>query len=239
MNSFKILKFVSGGIVVRSFDNHGDGINALRIFGFGDPHFVSGDWKGNIRIWNIESMSNEYETILGGHVCSITAIEMIGESQRLLSSDLTSNIRLWDLVSKKCLNTINTDQLGIGDMKILNENRFVSCGCYNKTRIWQSESDTSIVRVNTLDEEACVLIPFEDFFITGDHRGMIRVWDAMNGKLIQQKKEGNCRIVDIVSLRYFQRSCFMLANCYGEIYLMDFTNLMKSSIHGFKDSINL
>jgi len=80
------------------------GIPRLVAFTSDGRHLVSGDERGEIRLWDLPAAGLGNVILLRGHRARIDQIAINSGGRRLLTGDANGETRLWDLAAEKIEN---------------------------------------------------------------------------------------------------------------------------------------
>lgn len=155
-------------------------INCLAI-SYDSKYLVSGDEKGNIHIWDPETLShlNRFRA----HKKSVTGLAICRVTNFLYSTSKDLLVKSWNLNEMGYMETLFGHQAEVTSVDILNENRILTAGGTDKTlRMWKIQEETQLV-YNA--PSCCVEIVRkldEGFFISGGDDGSLCLWGALKKK---------------------------------------------------------
>eukprot|EP01017_Pseudomicrothorax_dubius_P012627 TRINITY_DN1530_c0_g1_i2.p1 TRINITY_DN1530_c0_g1~~TRINITY_DN1530_c0_g1_i2.p1 ORF type:complete len:661 (+),score=111.07 TRINITY_DN1530_c0_g1_i2:114-2096(+) len=103
-----------------------------------EREIFSGSSRGPISTWDIPTQKQQ--TILKGHTVSVTALtSFLSEDQNhlLISGSYDTNIKLWDLRQKACVNTFKGHNMQVNTVQVSPDSRWIASGSQDGlVKIW-------------------------------------------------------------------------------------------------------
>ncbi|EGR30688.1 hypothetical protein IMG5_125790 [Ichthyophthirius multifiliis] len=190
--------------------------------------FVCSGFSNNVYIYNLEPNNFDiiYKGELIGHQSMVSTVDCIEKTCMILSADDTGTIKIWDIRTLKCIQSINCGLKTI-ITKLINIYQKGKL-CFLGTRINMidfSEKDIIIKKQNKKNELFPVKIDFLQDQIVAITRKDIRFIDLDNGK-ISQIFVGLFEKTDDITVfkQYYQGNKFIIGNNKGNIELHDMFN---------------
>ncbi len=122
----------------------------------------------------IYDLKHGHQFTLKGHEKSIFSLSLSEDEQRLFSGSYDGTIKVWDLLSKTCLATLQGHQQNVNCLKVLSETHLISGSFDGTLRIWNLDTLTC---ENELDApKICALESQNGEIISGHFDGEIRIW---------------------------------------------------------------
>ena len=174
----KLVKIYSArdGRLLHSIKKHTDWVTAMAFTPDGKL-LVSGDRAGNLCVW--ETAGGRELWTLNGHKGAITGAVCAAGVAVSASEDGT--VKVWDLAEGKQMKSWEAHKGGATSVALARDGRLVSCGRDKVARVW----DSSGKQLRASEEFSDVALQSAwcgERFVAGDWTGVIRVWNAADGK---------------------------------------------------------
>ncbi|XP_065220965.1 U3 small nucleolar RNA-interacting protein 2 [Planococcus citri] len=176
---FKCLKFKKNSTDPRQ-DYHNCLINCLAI-SRDDKHLVSGDEKGNIRIWDTETLN--HIRVFKDHKKAVTGLAICRDTNYLFSTSKDLLVKCWNLNEMGYMETLFGHQAEVTSVDIINENRVLTAGGTDKTiRLWKIQEESHLI----FNAPTCcveIVRKLDDgFFVSGGDDGSLCLWGTLKKK---------------------------------------------------------
>jgi WD40 repeat protein len=154
-------------------------------------------WDGTIRVCN-----DKLDKIcdLNGHEACVSCFLLMNE--QLISGSDDSKIKIWDLSSHKCINTLDGHEASIEKLIFSSTTqRLVSCSKDQIVKIWSlnNNTKTALLTFKADGMSAMVLNPEQTGLIIAFEDGSIKIWDLITLN-ITANWEGHSGRIDAVIL---------------------------------------
>ncbi|KAL6004647.1 hypothetical protein ACLOJK_005202 [Asimina triloba] len=163
-----------------------------------DELLFAGSQDGSILVWKFNDVGSSFEpaATLLGHNLTVASLT-VGGARRLYSGSMDNTIRVWDLGTFRCLQTLMDhtsvvmsllcwDQfllgsfvgvLGLCGMHDAQAKPVLMCACDdNAVRVYDLPSFKERGKVLSKDEIRSIQLGPDGLFFTGDRGGALRVW---------------------------------------------------------------
>jgi U3 small nucleolar RNA-associated protein 13 len=152
--------------------------------------FALGGSDGAVVVFDIENgfVTHSFK----GHGSTISALkfhgELNGKNWRLASGDTTGLIKIWDLVKRKAVASLNEHGNAVRGLSF-NESYLISGGRDDLLIIWDLKSFKSKKTISAKQQvEACGFISDELVYTAGGD-AVLKVWDLQTGKFVTQTNQ--------------------------------------------------
>lgn len=144
---------------------------------------VSGGVDRVIRLWDPRAPAKSSCTgKLQGHTNSVTAVQPdIGEDQ-LFSASLDKSMKIWDLGTRRCTETLLGHVAGISALDLFAKGRPVSGGADKTVRFWKVEKDTHLMFSKHMYPVDSVCALDHERFASGSQDGSLMMWSSASKK---------------------------------------------------------
>lgn len=144
---------------------------------------ASGDRAGNLFVW--EAVTGRDYLTLKGHTAAITGLSWRSDSNLLASCSEDGTVRLWELENGNQVKSWNAHGGGVAAVEFTADGRLVTTGRDRVTKLWNQ--DGALLKSFDAFDDIGVSATYCDEthrVIAGDWRGVVRIWDANEGKLL-------------------------------------------------------
>ena len=183
-----------------------DGRDSPWAFAFSpDSTTIAGESRtGTVQIWDVAT--GDPLATLTGHTDTIEALAFSPDGNRLASASEDLSIRLWDIDSEKHLSTLTGHKKPVKVLAFSPDgNRLASAGMGGTVRLWNPDTEKQVRALaqfgltDTNQElpaatrravwiDTLAFSPDGSILASGDHHGMIQMWNVDDGKLISAWK---------------------------------------------------
>jgi WD40 repeat protein len=160
---------------------------------------------------NTSSKSNDYKlskSVLSGHNASVTSVKFSKSGRYVASGEggeevVTKSIKIWDVSSGNCIQTING---GGGDIQSIDfspdESRIVTGSSDKSIKIWNVSDGRLIKQFQILHSSYISSVKFNNsgdrIVSSGSYDGTIIIWNANTGESLYKIKVSNEKISEAV-----------------------------------------
>jgi FOG: WD40 repeat len=96
-----------------------------------NQYLISGSYDKTITLWKISALpTHAPEAFFTGHKQPISALAISSDNQQLVSAAPSDSVKIWDLVTKKCIRTIKCPSTAISSVAISPCKTQIAVGCY-------------------------------------------------------------------------------------------------------------
>lgn len=136
-----------------------------------------------VRIWDPRSPAkSSCVDKLQGHLGSVTATVAEPEGNRIYTASLDRSVKVWDLSTKRCCDTLLGHVGGIGCMDLYNKGRLLTGGSDKTVRLWKLEKDTHLMFNRHSYAVDAVAVVSHDRFVSGSQDGNLCLWSDASKK---------------------------------------------------------
>jgi len=160
---------------------------------------ASGDGKGEIRLWNVQS--KECTQVLSTeHTERIWSLKFNFSGEILVSGGNDQSIHIFRALTGQRLRTLQGHTNSVRALSLLKGTNYLISGSNDKTvRIWDIETGELL---RTLDEHKCRVLSVDSssdgcVFISSSENKMVKIWDANNYKCIRTIQAYNNQVKSI------------------------------------------
>ena len=170
------------GKLLREIKKHTDWITAVEYSPDG-VLLATGDRNGGLFVWEAHTGREFFG--LRGHTAAITGLSWRDDSNVLASASEDTTVRLWEMENGKQIKSFGTQPGGALSVRYGHDNRIVTTGRDGVTRLWDEngEGQKAFEKLTDLATQA-VFTHDGTRVIAGDMQGLLRVWNAADGKRI-------------------------------------------------------
>ncbi|HUG71097.1 MAG TPA: hypothetical protein VMM76_25330 [Pirellulaceae bacterium] len=153
---------------------------------------AAGGFDGRVRLWDISLEKPLESPALTAHNGWVQAIAFSGDGQRLYSADSWGKLCAWDFNKGEPQLAWSVDQAHEGWLRDLDVNadgsRLVSCGRDRVVRIWSAVDGARLLELSGHDTDvySARFHPQQPLIVSGDDRGLVKLWDATEGRLLRE-----------------------------------------------------
>ena len=183
-----------------------------------ENRIFSGGEDGLIRIWNLDSFSEE--DCLIGHADEITALNIFRNDTRLISAAGDRTLRVWDIENREEIITILYGEglFEINDIQVSTSGRYALTSG-SSINLWDLENGTHIQNLSAGYSGEKLLDDPEWGLISGKDRRRFSVFDPVSGQLIADfSGEGIGLTRSAVVL---DGSIFVVGGASGAVHLLE------------------
>ncbi len=190
------------GKELKPFLGHTAEVTAIA-FSPDDLLLATGDLKGNVLLWNIET--REIIRKLKGHTRKITAINFLKDGARLVTASIDNSVGQWDVSSGKEIEQLVLKHPdSVIAMQVVPELGQIVTSCTDKyIRIWDADKAEVIQTFSTLEGGVHSLSISADGrrLIAADSKNRtVRFWDVVANREVQ-KPQSNGQLGSIIDLK--------------------------------------
>ena len=119
------------------FQREKSNINDIRNgLNFSQDHAYLAFSSDNAKVEILHLESNTFLASLKGHLVQVVGLIFIKQDQLIVTISLDSTVRIWELLSGKCLHILTDHQAPITSLTIVNEDTFATGSADSTIRIW-------------------------------------------------------------------------------------------------------
>ena len=155
-------------------------------------YLVSVSFSGTIRIWNVSTGSLKTTICEGNRNVNekVTCVAFVPDGRRVVSGGRDCVLRIWDIISRKCIKEYPGHGGGILDLAVSNDGQYVATASSDKTiRIWNISENVMNKRFKPVEclkvlEGHSEWVRSVSYNIDGNEivsasdDGTIRIWDT-------------------------------------------------------------
>eukprot|EP00929_Paragymnodinium_shiwhaense_P073347 TRINITY_DN37356_c0_g1_i1.p1 TRINITY_DN37356_c0_g1~~TRINITY_DN37356_c0_g1_i1.p1 ORF type:complete len:460 (+),score=105.71 TRINITY_DN37356_c0_g1_i1:110-1489(+) len=119
---------------------------------------------------------------LFGHNDTITCVKADPDGNRIYTGSLDKSVKVWDLSTKKCIDTLLGHVTGVSCMDIYMKDRPVTGGEDKTVRIWKVEKDTHLMFSKHTYAVDAVAALDHDRYVSGSQDSNVMVWTSTSKK---------------------------------------------------------
>jgi WD40 repeat protein len=175
------------GEIVHEIKKHTDWITAIE-FSPDGVLLASGDRSNGVVVW--ESSSGREFYPLNGHQGAITDLSWRPDSNVVATASEDGTIRQWEMNNGTQVKSISSHG-GVASLEYVRDGRMVTTGRDSKVRLWNPEGGQ--IREFTGMTDLGLEVAFDaesERVLGGDWTGLVRVWNAADGKELGQLSTG-------------------------------------------------
>lgn len=175
------------GEIVHEIKKHTDWITAIE-FSPDGVLLASGDRSNGVVVW--ESHSGREFFALNGHQGAVNDISWRADSNVVATGSEDGTIRLWEMNNGTQVKS-TASHGGVAAIDFIRDGRMVSTGRDSKVRLWNPEG--AQIREFTGMGDLGLEVAFDaesERILGGDWTGLVRVWNAVDGKELGQLSTG-------------------------------------------------
>lgn len=157
--------------------------------------FAFGGSDGVVTVWDIEGGFITHS--LKGHGTTICSLEFYGNlnstNWRLASGDVMGTVKVWDLVKRKCITTINEHNSAVRGVGFDETGEFFITGGRDLIAIIYNTNNYKPITTYPIKEQienaGFLNILDTQYFYTAGSDNILKVWNMKNGQLAYQSKQ--------------------------------------------------
>ena len=183
--------------LIQKFFRHGDTICGMDKLPNG--RIASFFYDGSIRIWDLNT--KKCLKILRGHTRQVTSLSVISDDKIISGSH--SEIKVWDVESEACLQTLNMGHnLFVKSIVQLSNEQIASCDQDGKIIIWNINDGLTLKTIDAHSDSIFWLAKLSDkkFFSSSSDKS-IKLWD-LESEVCLKTFEGHTDTVNCLDLLY-------------------------------------
>ncbi|NEO73146.1 WD40 repeat domain-containing protein [Moorena sp. SIO3H5] len=186
------------GRLLSTLIGHSDSVNAVVVTP-DDTRVISGSSDHTLKVWNLNTAA-EIRT-LTGHSAPVNAVAVTPDGTRVISGASDNTVRVWNLATGKEIRRFNGHSLPVVAVAVSPDGKkvvSVSIAKINSIKVWDLETGKEELTLKGhKDIVRTVAITSDNRVISTGERGIIKVWDLTNGKMlfmdIHEHKTSNTR----------------------------------------------
>jgi WD40 repeat protein len=171
---------VNLGREIRRFQGHDAEVTCVACSP--DGHYaLSGDGKGSVRLWDIETGSQVRSS--NGHIW-VNSVSFSPQGRYALAGGMDNKIYLWEVATWREIRRIVGSGRDVKSVAFFPDGARVAYGCDDGTiRVLEIESGREVVRMqgHTMDVVSVAISPDGKMVLSGSDDGTCRLWDSESG----------------------------------------------------------
>ncbi|ODV85506.1 hypothetical protein CANARDRAFT_7617 [[Candida] arabinofermentans NRRL YB-2248] len=157
--------------------------------------FSFGLTDGSVIVWDIEGSFVTHN--LKGHGSTLSALSFFGElnskNWKLASGDIMGVVKVWDLVKRKCINTMNEHSSAVRGVGFNTSGElFASGGRDSIVSLWNTKTWKEIKTIpvqHSVESTGFIELEGTEYLYSAGEGGIMRVWDTTNETLVATTKK--------------------------------------------------
>ena len=137
-----------------------------------------------------------------GHSDNVTSVAITPDGKRVVSGSWDGTIKIWDIQSGECLDTLEGHLSGVISVAITPDGERVVTGSWDGTiKIWDMQSGECLdtLKGHSSDVESVAITPDGKRVVTGSSDNTIKIWDMQSGECLDTL-EGHSGWVNSVAI---------------------------------------
>jgi WD40 repeat protein len=157
---------------------------------------AAGGYDGRVRWWDLAAEAPQELPALTGHNGWVQAVAFSRDGQRLYTADSWGKLCAWDVNDNAPRLVWSLDEAHAGWLRDLDVSadglRLVTCGRDRIVRIWAAVDGAPLfeLRGHNTDVYSVRFHPQQPLVVSGDDRGIVKLWGATDGRMIRQFDAG-------------------------------------------------
>lgn len=178
--------------------------------------FAFGGSDGVITVWDIEGGYVTHS--LKGHgvtICSLTFYgELNSSNWKLASGDIMGTVKIWDLVKRKCISTINEHNSAVRGVAFNESGEYFITGGRDQVAIIYNTKNFKALKTfpvkDQIEDAGFIELPWSRnndnlYFYTAGSENILKIWNFDSGKLVSQttaplQTNEELMIIDVLEL---------------------------------------
>lgn len=134
-----------------------------------------------VRLWDPRAAPGSSCTgTLQGHASDVTGIVAELDGTQVYTTSLDKSMRLWDLRTRRCLDTLFGHTEGITCLDLFDKQRPVTGGKDRTARFWKIDRETHLVMNRHKYSVDAVTAVDHDRFLSGGQDGQVHLWSSFS-----------------------------------------------------------
>lgn len=178
--------------------------------------FAFGGSDGVITVWDIEGGYVTHS--LKGHGVTICSLVFYGElnssNWKLASGDIMGTVKIWDLVKRKCISTINEHSTAVRGISFNETGEYFITGGRDRVAVIYNTKNYKALKTfpvkDQIENAGFIDLPWSRnndglYFYTAGSENILKIWDFNSGRLVAQtttplKTNEELMIIDVLEL---------------------------------------
>lgn len=136
-----------------------------------------------VRLWDPRAPAKSSCTAkLQGHTNAVTAIQPDVDGDQLYSASLDKSMKVWDLATRRCTETLLGHVAGVSALDIFAKGRPVSASVDKTVRFWKTDKDTHLMFTKHMYPVDSICALDHERFVSGSQDGSLMVWSSASKK---------------------------------------------------------
>eukprot|EP00930_Biecheleria_cincta_P099796 TRINITY_DN91410_c0_g1_i1.p1 TRINITY_DN91410_c0_g1~~TRINITY_DN91410_c0_g1_i1.p1 ORF type:complete len:441 (+),score=84.18 TRINITY_DN91410_c0_g1_i1:94-1416(+) len=136
-----------------------------------------------VRLWDPRAPAKSTCTgRLQGHTNAVTAVQPEIDGDQLYSASLDKSLKIWDLGTRRCTETLLGHVAGISSLDLFAKGRPVSGGADKTVRFWKIDKDTHLMFAKHMYPVDSVGALDHERFVSGSQDGSLMLWSSASKK---------------------------------------------------------
>ncbi|MCA9470211.1 MAG: WD40 repeat domain-containing protein [Nitrospira sp.] len=143
---------------------------------------ASGGHEPVVRVWDLQTGAQI--KVFEGHVGSVNSVKFTSDGMRVITGGQDGVLRIWDVLSGGLIKELKPDCGVINGIAVSKRPIYFVAGCWEKAVLWKEpDGEPFVLPHGDLNWVASVDISQDGkSLLTGDGKGVVRIWDAIEGK---------------------------------------------------------
>jgi len=144
-----------------------------------------------VRFWDPRAPSrSSCKEVLQGHTGAVTGVAAEEDGSQLYSVSLDKSLKIWDLRTKRCVDTLFGHVSGVTSLDLYNKNRPVTGGADKTVRLWKIDKESHLMFNRHTQSVDAVTVCDQERFLSGSQDGNLFLWSHASKKPLASESVG-------------------------------------------------